>query len=91
MLDALKAASDSQNLIVIGCGLRPEDAFLTLLLTHFLRQPNWQDRKIIIVDPYANNIAQKVKDYWGVNIDKCILPIEGGIEYSLNQLRDNLG
>ena len=91
MIDALKAASESQNLIVIGCGLRPEDSFLTLLLTHFLRQTNWQDRKIIIVDPYANNIAKKVKNYWGINIDKCILPIEVGIEFSLKQLRNNLG
>lgn len=87
MLDALKAASDSQNLIVIGCGLRPEDSFLTLLLTHFLRQQDWQDRKIIIIDPFANKIALKVKDYWGVNIDKCILPIEGGKESSLIQLK----
>jgi len=91
MIDALKAASESQKLIVVGCGLRPEDSFLTLLLTHFLRQPKWQDRKIIIVDPYANNIAKKVKDYWGVNIDSCIMPIKGGIEYSLDELRGNLG
>jgi len=90
MLDALKAASDSQNLIVIGCGLRPEDSFLTLLLTHFLRQSDWQDRKIIIIDPFANKIASKVKDYWGVNINKCILPIEGGIESSLIQLKANI-
>ena len=90
MLDALKAASNSKNIVVIGCGLRPEDSFLTLLLTQFLRQLDWQDRKIIIIDPSASKIASKVKDYWGVNIDKCILPIEGGIESSLHQLKTNI-
>jgi hypothetical protein len=29
MIDALKAASESHNLIIIGCSLRPEDSFLT--------------------------------------------------------------
>ncbi len=86
MIDALKATSESQNLIVVGCSLRPEDAFLTLLLTHFLRQPQWQDRKIIILDNNANDIASKIKNYWGVNIEKCVVPIEGHIENSLEEL-----
>lgn len=91
MLDALKAASESQNLVVVGCGLRPEDSFLTLLLTHFLRQPKWRERKIIIVDLHANKIASKIKDYWGVNIEECVLPIEGNMENSIDQLKDNIG
>ncbi|MCD4675589.1 MAG: hypothetical protein K8S18_06275 [Desulfobacula sp.] len=86
MIDALKAASESQNLIVVGCGLRPEDAFLTLLLTHFLRQPQWQNRRIIILDINANDIASRVKNYWGVNIEKCVVPIEGRIENSVEEL-----
>lgn len=86
MIDALKAASVSQNLIVVGCGLRPEDAFLTLLLTHFLRQPEWQDRRIIILDINANDIASRVKNYWGVNIEKCVVPIEGRIENLVEEL-----
>ena len=86
MIDALKAASESLNLIIVGCGLRPEDAFLTLLLTHFLRQPQWQSRRIIILDINANDIASRVKNYWGVNIDKCVVPIEGRIEISVKKL-----
>ena len=86
MIDALKAASKSQNLIVVGCGLRPEDAFLTLILTHFLRQPQWQDRRFIIIDINANDIASKVINYWGVDIEKCVVPIEGRIENSLEEL-----
>jgi len=88
MIDALKAASESQNLIIIGCGLRPEDSFLTLLLTHFLRQPQWQSRKIIILDIKANDIASRGKDYWGVNIEECVVSIEGRIENSIEELRN---
>lgn len=87
MIDALKAASESQNLIIIGCSLRPEDSFLTLLLTHFLRQSQWQSRKIVILDIKANDIASRVKDYWGVNIEECVVPIEGRIENSVEELR----
>lgn len=87
MIDALKAASESQNLIIIGCSLRPEDSFLTLLLTHFLRQPQWQSRNIVILDIKANDIASRVKDYWGVNIEECVIPIEGRIENTVEELR----
>jgi len=86
MIDALKAAAESQNLIIVGCGLRPEDSFLTLLMTHFLRQQQWQDRKIIIVDLKANNIATRIENYWGVNIKSCLVPIEESIEKSLESL-----
>jgi hypothetical protein len=86
MIDALKAVSESQNLIIVGCGLRPEDAFLTLLLTHFLRQPQWQSRRIVILDLNANDIVSRVKNYWGVNIDQCIVPIERRIENSVEEL-----
>ncbi|NCD10803.1 MAG: hypothetical protein EOL98_15595 [Negativicutes bacterium] len=88
MIDALKAASKSRNLIVVGCGLRLEDSFLTILLTHFLHQRDWQKRKIIIVDPYADKIASRIREYWGVNVDKCIVSIEEGIEESIKRLQD---
>jgi len=57
-----------------------------LILTHFLRQPQWQDRRIIIIDINENDIATKVKNYWGVDIEKCVVPIEGRIENSLEEL-----
>jgi hypothetical protein len=86
MLDALKAAERALNLIVICCGLRPEDTFLTTLLTNFLRQNNWCSRKIIIVDLKAEAIAKRIKAYWGVNIDKCIFPIEKRLENAISEL-----
>ena len=84
MLDALKAASEAKNLIIIGCSLRPEDTFLTLLLTGFLRQPNWRERKIIVVDPQGEAITSRIKTYWGVKIP--IIAIEGPVEASVEQL-----
>lgn len=84
MLDALKAAAEAKNFIAIGCELRPEDMFLTILLTDFLRQPTWQERRIIVVDPHANAITSRIQTYWGVKIST--IPIEGGVEESVEQL-----
>jgi hypothetical protein len=84
MLDALKAASKAKNLVIIGCSLRPEDTFLTLLLTDFLRQPNWRERRIMVVDPQAEAITSRIKTYWGVKIP--IITIEGPVEESVEQL-----
>ena len=40
MLDALEASTKADRLIIIGSALRPEDGFLTMLATNFLRQPS---------------------------------------------------
>lgn len=86
MIDALKAVSESKNLIILGCSLRTEDNFLVMLIVHFLRHPDWQHKKIIILDIEAKRIASKIKDYYGVSIDKCIIPIEGNISESVDEL-----
>jgi hypothetical protein len=86
MLDALKASEQALNLIVICCGLRPEDTFLTTLLTNFLHQNNWCSRKIVIVDLNAEAIANRIKAYWGVNLDSCIFPIEKRLENAIEEL-----
>jgi hypothetical protein len=51
MLDALAASAQAEKLVVIGSALRPEDSFLTVVVTNFLHQPSWRNRKIIVVDP----------------------------------------
>ncbi len=86
MIDALKAVSESKNLIILGCSLRTEDNFLKLLITHFLRHPDWQHKKIIIIDIKANEIASKIKEYYAVNIHKCIIPLEGLISEHVDKL-----
>lgn len=45
MLDALSASATATNLVIIGSALRPEDGFLTVILTNFLRQPSWRTLK----------------------------------------------
>lgn len=79
MMDALAAAAIADRLIVVGCALRPEDAFLSLIVTQFLRQPNWSSKRIIVIDPHASGICERIRNYWGVNVSKQIL----GIEYNL--------
>jgi hypothetical protein len=80
MLDALRASANAKRLVVIGCSLRPEDTFLTLLTTHFLRQEAWKERRIVIVDPNAADICSMIQDYWGVSISGCLIPIHNSLE-----------
>ncbi|RJR46236.1 MAG: hypothetical protein C4576_11135 [Desulfobacteraceae bacterium] len=82
MIDALKAAAPTDRLIVVGCALRPEDAFLSLLITHFLQQPNWSSRRVIVVDPRANEVCGRIRNYWGVNVSRQIVAIESTLEAS---------
>jgi hypothetical protein len=90
MIDGLKAAAKARNLVVLGCGLRPEDSFLTLVITHFLRQPGWIDRRLVIVDPKASVIAERLLSYWGVDMHKCIVPIRSSLQKCLTPLREAL-
>lgn len=90
MLDALEASTKAKNLIIIGSTLRPEDGFLTVLITNFLRQPCWRNRKIIIVDPAAESISNRLKDYWGVDVSSNILPIQELLEASITNLLEEI-
>jgi len=91
MLDALTATAQARNLVIIGTALRPEDGFLTLLITSFLRQPSWLSRKIIVVDPAAESISNRLKDYWGVNVSSQIFPIQGQLQNSIARLLAVIG
>ena len=84
MLDALAAAKEASHLIVIGCSMRPEDSFLTVLMTAFLRQPDWAKRLLMIVDPNAEEIAARLRAYWTVSIPIC--PIAYAVDASLDKL-----
>ena len=91
MLDTLAASTNAKNLIIMGSALRPEDGFLTVLVTNFLRQPSWRDRKIIVVDPQAESISNRLKDYWGVNVSNQILPIQDQLQISVARLLEKIG
>lgn len=90
MLDALSASATATNLVIIGSALRPEDGFLTVLLTNFLRQPSWRTRRVFIVDPAANSICSRLKKFWGVDVSSQIVPIEGCLEACVPALVESL-
>jgi hypothetical protein len=46
----------------------------------------WQRRKVIIVDPSANSIGDRIKEYWVVNVSGQIVPIEALLEDSVADL-----
>lgn len=86
MLAALNAASKAKNLVFIGSSLRPEDQFLTVLMTHFLHQRGWQDRHIVVVSPSAREVCKRIKRYWGVNVSRQVRPIAKPIETAVEEL-----
>lgn len=90
MLDALSASATAANLVIIGSALRPEDGFLTVILTNFLRQPTWRMRRVFIVDPAANAISSRLKKFWGVDVSSQIVPIEERLEASVPLLVESL-
>lgn len=86
MLDAIEAIHKSKNVFIVGCGLRPEDNYLWILLTHFLRHPDWEKRKIIIISPDACSLGLKIKQYWGVNVSQSIMEISSKLEDAVKVL-----
>lgn len=79
VLDKVKSA---RNFIIIGCGMRPEDSFLRLLLAKFLDVT--PQRKLIIVDPYSNDIKQKIENFYFGSMN--VHTIEKGIQDSVDLL-----
>jgi len=75
MVEALCCAAKAKNFIIIGCGLRPEDSFLWLLLASFLKNttrvniqqsnyPGQGDRKKLFVeDLCAEKIVEKIRNH----------------------------
>ncbi|MDD4050549.1 MAG: hypothetical protein PHR28_01440 [candidate division Zixibacteria bacterium] len=86
MLCLLDIAKEAKNLIIIGCGMRQEDNFLWLILTRFLYEyPNGISKKLIIVDPGADNLWRRIDHYCAGNIEERVsvvpicFPLEKGI------------
>lgn len=69
MIEALNKAATAKNLIIIGCGLRPEDSFLWLLVTNFLYQRK-MGRRLIIVDLQAKEIKAKISNHYFEDIEE---------------------
>jgi hypothetical protein len=90
MLKVLEFANRAHNLVIIGCGLRREDSFLWLLLSRFLAR---RDKKhLIIVDPAATSISDRIYQYWIGDLQKYtqVSLLSCGVESSLVMLSSAL-
>ena len=86
MIDAIEASKTSDKMIIIGSSLRPEDSFLWLLSTTFFRNPNWRNRKSIIIGPEANSIGNRIRQFWGGSVSNCLIEIPSKLENAIDEL-----
>jgi hypothetical protein len=86
MLQALNASSKATYMIVIGCGMRPEDSFLTLLITSFLNSSNRKNGKLLIIDRDSEKIYSKIQRYYETSVSKDVLCIDGFIQHTVDDL-----
>jgi hypothetical protein len=68
LLDAMRFARVARNLIIIGCGLRPEDSHLWLVLTSFIYNRQWKKKRTFIVNPHASKTRKRIENFWGRKI-----------------------
>ena len=92
MLDLLKVAEVTRNLVIIGCGMRSEDNFLWLLLTCFLNKIMNHRHRLVILSPSSESIWKRISKYWVGDIcrfsDVSIIP--RGLEDGISTLESNL-
>ena len=94
MLELLKVGEAAKNFVIIGCGMRPEDNFLWLLLTRFLNKILEPRHRLVILSPSSENIWKRISNYWVGDIcrfcDVCIIPyeLEEGISTLESALKD---
>ena len=89
MLDLLDIVSRAKCLSIIGCGMRPEDSFLWLLLTRFLNVSQENRKKLLILGPSSNDIWERISNYWVSDICRftnvSIIPC--GLEDAISNLK----
>ena len=95
LVDAIRYADSARNLIIIGCGLRPEDNHLWLVINSFMKNKEWKEKRIFIVSPHASGTEQKIKEAWGAHGSiftkrNLIIAIDSGFESGLSRLNDAL-
>lgn len=93
MLCLIDIAKEAKNLIIIGCGMRPEDNFLWLVLTRFLYgHPKDLHKKLIILDPNADKLLDNITRYFthGISQNTAVVRISSGIEDGINNLIGHL-
>ena len=91
LVDAIRFAESARNLIIIGCGLRPEDSYLWSVLTSFMKAP--KNKRTFIVSPHASDTKEKIKKFWAnrsIFTKGNLVAIDSGLESGLSRLNDAL-
>jgi hypothetical protein len=92
LVEAIRGAESARNLIIIGCGLRPEDSYLWLIVSSFMNTREWQKKRMFIVSPHASDAKEKIKKFWGRKTftEGNLIAIDSGFESGLSRLNDAL-
>src|SRR6266540_765826 len=94
VVEAIRCAESAKNLIIIGCGLRPEDSHLWLVISSFLKNKEWKKKRIFIVSPHASDTKERIKEVWAhrriFNTGNLLTAIDSGLESGLSRLNDAL-
>jgi SIR2-like domain len=93
VVEAIRYAKSARNLIIIGCGLRPEDNHLWLVISSFIKHKEWEKKRIFIVSPHASDTEEKIKKVWAnrsIFTKRNLIAIDSGLESGLSRLNDAL-
>ena len=97
LVEAIRCAERARNLIIIGCGLRPEDSYLSLVVSSFMNSKELEKKRIFIVSRNASGAKKKIKEFWGrktwgrkAQIEEKLIAIDSGFESGISRLNDAL-
>jgi len=97
LVEAIRCAERARNLIIIGCGLRPEDSYLWLVVSSFMNSKELEKKRIFIVSPNASDAKKKIKEFWGrktwgrkARTEEKLFAIDSGFESGISRLNDAL-
>lgn len=91
--EATLSAQNAQNLVICGSSLRNEDGFIRLILTGFMSKGLQNTKKLIIVDPNADSILEKIEKFWidltqNITFHKIPKNIKDGLDGLIKLLKD---
>lgn len=88
---AIKVAPYAKNMVIGGCSLRPEDNSVWLIITSFIKKELPTTKNLIIIDPDANNIKDRVESYCvGSTQNLNIYPIPEKLQDGIEELLERL-
>jgi hypothetical protein len=73
-------------MVFIGTSMRPEDQFLTILMTRFFSRRGWQQRRIVVVSPSAEEVCERIRRYWGSDVSDQVKPIARPVQDAIDEL-----